>query len=181
MAFEKTEGRSAKGGPAFGSIVLERSGHVDVEIDEIGWEILTELQRDGRIGYAELGRRVGLSPPAAAARVRRYEEEGIIEGYRAQLSFERLGLDVRAFVRMSVMGSIDVQEELIEVARGIPEILDLWRVTGAETYVMRVATRSVADLERVLHPFWQYGDTVTSVVMSHPITRRPIQQETVVG
>jgi Lrp/AsnC family leucine-responsive transcriptional regulator len=168
-------------GSAFGSIVFERRRQVDVEIDEIGWAILTELQQDGRIGYAELGRRVGLSPPAVAARVRRYEEEGIIEGYRAQLSFERLGLDVRAFVRMSVMGPLDVQDQLIEAARGIPEILDMWRVTGAETYIMRVATRSVGDLERVLHPFWQYGDTVTGVVMSHPIARRPIQRDAVVG
>jgi Lrp/AsnC family leucine-responsive transcriptional regulator len=151
------------------------------EIDDIGWEILTELQREGRIGFAELGRRVGLSAPAVAARVRRYEEEGIIESYRAQLSFERLGLDVRAFVRMSAMGAMDVHDELIEVAAGIPEILDLWRVTGAETYIMRVAVASVADLERVLHPLWQYGDTVTGVVMSHPIARRPIDPSIVRG
>jgi len=145
-----------------------------IDIDDIGWEILTELQRDGRIGFAELGRRVGLSAPAVAARVRRLEEDGVIEGYRAQLSFERLGLDVRAFVRMSAMGAIDVHDELIEVAAGIPEILDMWRVTGAETYIMRVAVQSVGDLERVLHPLWKYGDTVTGVVMSHPIARRPI-------
>jgi Lrp/AsnC family leucine-responsive transcriptional regulator len=149
------------------------------DIDDIGWAILTELQREGRIGFAELGRRVGLSAPAVAARVRRFEDEGIIEGYRAQLSFEHLGLDVRAFVRMSVMGAMHLHDELIEVARGIPEILDLWRVTGAETYIMRVAVRSVGDLERVLHPLWQYGDTVTGVVMSHPIARRPIDREVV--
>lgn len=148
-------------------------------IDEIGWAILTELQREGRIGFAELGRRVGLSAPAVAARVRRYEEEGIIEGYRAHLSFDRLGLDVRAFVRMSVMGPMDLHDELVELAGGIPEVLDLWRVTGAETYIMRVAVRSVADLERVLHPLWRYGDTVTSVVMSHPIVRRPIDRSIV--
>ncbi len=145
-----------------------------IDIDDIGWAILTELQREGRIGFAELGRRVGLSAPAVAARVRRLEEDGVIEGYRAQLSFERLGLDVRAFVRMSAMGGRDVHDELIEVAAGIPEILDMWRVTGAETYIMRVAVKSVTDLEGVLHPFWQYGDTVTGVVMSHPIARRPI-------
>ena len=144
------------------------------EIDEIGWSILTELQREGRVGFAELGRRVGLSAPAVAARVRRLEDDGVIEGYRAQLSFERLGLDVRAFVRMSAMGAMDIHDDLIEVARGIPEVLDMWRVTGAETYIMRVAVRSVGDLERVLHPLWQYGDTVTGVVMSHPIARRPI-------
>jgi len=77
---------------------------------------------------------------------------------------------------MSVMGPMVLHDELIEVARGIPEILNLWRVTGAETYIMRVAVRSVADLERVLHPLWQYGDTVTGVVMSHPIARRPIDR-----
>ena len=52
-------------------------------LDDIGRQILRILQEDGRISFNELGRRVGLSSPAVAERVRRMEEAGIILGYRA--------------------------------------------------------------------------------------------------
>ena len=58
---------------------------VSESLDDTGWHILRELQENGRISYSELGRRVGLTPPAVAERVRRMEETGIIRGYRVEL------------------------------------------------------------------------------------------------
>jgi Lrp/AsnC family leucine-responsive transcriptional regulator len=150
-----------------------------MDIDRIGWAILENLEREGRIGMAELGRRVGLSAPAVAARVRRFEEEGVIDGYSARLNLRRLGITAEGFVKMSVRGSEVVQQELIAMMRGIPEILDVWRVTGAETYIMRVAAPTVEDLEHILGPLWTYGLTVTSVVMSHPVSGRALDAVTV--
>jgi hypothetical protein len=54
-------------------------------LDEIDRNLLSALQEDARLSYAELGRRVGLSPAATAERLRRLEEAGIITGYRAKL------------------------------------------------------------------------------------------------
>ena len=68
-------------------------------LDDIGWRILRELQDNGRISYSELGRRVGLTPPAVAERVRRMEESGIILGYRVELDLEKVGLPLTALVR----------------------------------------------------------------------------------
>ena len=149
-----------------------------MRLDDIDWSILGELQSDGRIGFRELGRRVGLSAPAVTARVRRLEESGIIGGYRAVVDPQQLGFTVQAFVRMSVAGHPDVDEEFVSFARTIPEILDVYRVTGAETYLLRVVVATVADLERVLRPLWRYGDTVTGVVMSVPIADRPVVRAT---
>ncbi|MDX1691003.1 MAG: Lrp/AsnC family transcriptional regulator [Acidimicrobiia bacterium] len=143
-------------------------------LDDIDWAILGELQTDGRAGFRELGRRVGLSAPAVTARVRKLEDAGIITGYRAVIDEAALGLDVRAFVRMNVMGSGDLHDRFLETARSIPEIVSLYRVSGEQTYVLRVAVASVGDLERVLHPLWEYGDTVTGVIMSAPIDGRPL-------
>ena len=145
-----------------------------MELDDIDWAILDLLQVDGRIGYRELGRTIGLSAPATAARVRKLEDAGIITGYRATIDGNALGLDVRAFVRMNVVGSAPIHEAFLAVAQSIPEIVDLYRVSGEQTYVLRVAVASVGDLERVLHPLWEYGDTVTGVIMSAPIEGRPI-------
>ncbi len=145
-----------------------------MRLDDIDWSILGELQLDGRVGFRELGRRVGLSAPAVTARVRRLEELGIIAGYRAVVDPARLGFTVQAFVRMSVAGPPDIDEEFVAFARTIPEILDVYRVTGAETYLLRVVVATVTDLERVLRPLWRYGDTVTGVVMSVPVADRAI-------
>jgi len=150
-----------------------------MRMDDIDWEILDELQADGRVGYRELGRRVGLSAPAVAARVRRLESEGIITGYRAVVDPDVLGLDVLAFVRMSVSGHPDADEDVIATARGIPEIVSVYRVTGAETYLLRVRVSRVHELERVLRALWRFGATTTGVVMSQPLEDRPITREMV--
>ncbi|HSQ37773.1 MAG TPA: Lrp/AsnC family transcriptional regulator [Acidimicrobiia bacterium] len=148
-----------------------------MHLDDIDWALLDELQRDGRSGFRQLGRRVGLSAPAVTARVRRLEAAGVITGYRAVLDPGALGLPVLAFVRVSGAGGVDADAEFMAAAGGIPEIREVHRVTGAETYLMRVQVKTVQDLERVLRPLWRYGDTVTGVVMSIPIADRPLTRE----
>ena len=69
--------------------------------DSIGRKILLELALDARIPFAELGRRVGLSPSAAAERVRQLESIGLIKGYRAVIDLEALGFPITAFVRLT--------------------------------------------------------------------------------
>ena len=150
-----------------------------MHLDDIDWALLDELQRDGRAGFRELGRRVGLSAPAVTARIRRLEAARIITGFRAVLDPQALGLPVLAFVRVSGAGGVEADAEFMAAARGIPEIREVHRVTGAETYLMRVQVPTVQDLERVLRPLWRYGDTVTGVVMSIPIADRPITREMV--
>jgi Lrp/AsnC family leucine-responsive transcriptional regulator len=148
-----------------------------MRLDEIDWDLIDILQEEGRIGFRELGRRIGLSAPAVSARVRKLEAAGIISGYRATIDPQRLGLRVEAFVQLAVPGSPDADERVIEAARGIPEISDVWRVTGRETYLLRVVVPVVHDLERVLRPLWEYGETITGAVLSSPLKDRPITRE----
>jgi len=148
-----------------------------MHLDDLDWEILDVLQQEGRVGYRELGRRVGLSAPAVAARIRKLEKSGIITGFKVVIDPERMGLRVEAFVQMAVSGSPDADERVIEAARGIPEIIDVWRVTGRETYLLRVLVPVVHDLERVLRPLWEYGETITGAVLSSPLVDRPITRE----
>src|ERR1700759_5510691 len=76
-----------------------------VLLDEISRNLLSALQDDARLSYAELGRRGGLSPAAAAERLRRLEEGGMITGYRVELDREALGLPILAIVRLSCEGA----------------------------------------------------------------------------
>src|SRR4249920_2912697 len=74
-------------------------------LDETGKNLLSALEEDARLSYAELGRRIGLSPAATAERLRRLEEVGIITGYRVEIDREALGLPILAIVRMSCDGA----------------------------------------------------------------------------
>src|ERR1700691_2280802 len=91
-------------------------------LDSIGWNILRELQRDGRIPFTELGRRVGLSTPAVMERIRRMEEADIITGYRADLNHEKIGYPILAFIRVSVVG--DFMPRIMRVAQEEQEVLE---------------------------------------------------------
>ena len=148
-----------------------------MRLDDIDWAILDELQREGRVGFRELGRRVGLSAPAVTSRVHRLETAGIITGYRAVLDPLPVGLPVLAFVRVSSAGGVGADEEFVAAVRRVPEIREVHRVTGAETYLLRVLVSSMQDLERILRPLWEFGDTVTGVVMSTVVAGRPITRD----
>src|ERR1035441_5941294 len=76
-----------------------------VLLDEIGRKLLAALQEDARLSYAELGRRIGLSPAATAERLRRLEGVGIVTGYRVEIDREALGLPVLAIRRRQCSGA----------------------------------------------------------------------------
>ena len=73
-------------------------------LDVYGRTLLDELQANARLSLAELGRRVGLSPTAAAERLKQMEEVGILRGFTVEIDREALGLEVMAFIRMSCGG-----------------------------------------------------------------------------
>jgi Lrp/AsnC family leucine-responsive transcriptional regulator len=144
-------------------------------LDRIGWKILGELQRDGRLPFAELGRRVGLSTPATMERVHRLQEAGIITGFRAEVDHKKVGYPIVAFVRVNVVGNF--LPHVIKVSREMPEVLECYRVTGADSFIIRVAVRSVDDLQSVIDRFTPFVATTTSVVLSAIVTSRIIEPE----
>lgn len=144
----------------------------DGGIDDVNWQILGALQQDARLSYSELGRRVGLTAPAVAERVRRLEEAGVIEGYHARLNPEKVGVPLLALVRIAC--SERMCQEFGNVARDIPEVLECCRVTGGDSYIAKVAVTSVQHLEGLLDRLMPYGQTVTSIVLSTPVTHRVI-------
>ena len=117
-------------------------------LDPLGWKMLIELQKDARISFAELGRRVGLSTPAAAQRVRHMEEDGIIRAYRAEISPSHVGLPITAYIRMSIVG--DVLPRLTAQLRSMTEIVECYRGTGADSFIMKVNVISVEHLNDVI-------------------------------
>jgi len=143
-------------------------------LDQIGWKLLQELQLNGRLSYAELGRRVGLTTPAVVERVRRMEEAGIIRGFHADVDPIRLGMPITAFIRMSVVG--DVFTKIVSVVKSSPEVVECHRGTGADSFIMKVHVRSVEHLESLIDRLTPLGTTSTSIVLSSPVEKRAIMR-----
>jgi Lrp/AsnC family leucine-responsive transcriptional regulator len=139
-------------------------------LDEVNWQILRELQEDARLSYSELGRRVGLTAPAVAERVKRLEEAVVIAGYRLDLNLEKVGYPLLAFIRIATDAKMCLQFGAI--AQQFPEVLECHRVTGGDSYIVQVAVSSVRHLEQLLDRLRSYGETVTSIVLSSPLTKR---------
>ncbi len=142
-------------------------------LDNIDRKILLELQTNGRISYAELGRRAGLTTPAVIERVRKLEDAHIITGYRAEVDPARVGMPITAFVRMSITG-VDYSH-IIEVAQGSREVLECHRGTGGDSFIMKIAVASVEHLQEVIDRLTPYGITTTTIVLSSPVKRRVIE------
>lgn len=142
-------------------------------IDDIGWKILHELQRNARLSYSELGRRVGLTPPAVADRLRRMEEAGIVRGYTVDVDPAKLGLPLTAVIRVTARGAR--YQELSEAIDRFPEVRECHRLTGVDCFILTAVLRSVDHLRDLVDRLMPYGETVTSLVLSSPVTHRAIE------
>ena len=143
------------------------------QLDVIGRKILVELQENGRIPFTELGKRVGLSTPAVMDRVRRLEDAGVIVGYRADVNLSTMGYPILAFIAVNVVG--DFLPRMSKLAKSIPEILECHRVTGSNSFIMKVIAGSVEELEKTIDRLTPYVATTTSLVLSSIVTRRSLE------
>ncbi|MFB4263314.1 Lrp/AsnC family transcriptional regulator [Nonomuraea sp. GTA35] len=140
------------------------------ELDETDWSILEEVQRDGRIPFTELGRRVNLSASATTERVRRLEALGVISGYRADVDLTKVGYAILAVVRLKYPGNR--HEPLRHLLGERMEILECLRTTGEDCYTLKVAAGSMAHLERIVDELARFGSTTTNLVYSQPLPYR---------
>ena len=118
-------------------------------IDDIDRDILRVLAEDGRIGWQQLGPRVGLSPNAASERVRRLERKGVITGYRALVNPVALGRNLEAMVFVKMVPNCDREpfEAYVAEHEGIDDCVHL---TGAHDYVMTVHCFHAGELDDIL-------------------------------
>lgn len=143
-----------------------------MELDAKAWKILAAIQRDARMSLKSLADEAGLSLPATSERLKRLEESGIIDCYRALISPEAIGYGVQAIVGITTLQP--GKARLIEVLKGLPEVLECLHVTGQDAYLLRVVAQNIRHLERFVGEINHYGETRTSIVMSTPIPLRPI-------
>lgn len=142
------------------------------KLDDTSLHLLAALQCDARLSYADLARRVGLSPPAVADRIRRLERQGVITGYRAQVDRGKLGYGLTAFIRLRAAS--EQYDSIDALADETPEILECHHVTGEDGFILKVIARSVAHLDQLILRLAPYAATTSSIVLSTRAEGKPV-------
>jgi Lrp/AsnC family leucine-responsive transcriptional regulator len=119
------------------------------DVDSIDRQILDLLQRDARITQQEIAKRVKLSQPSVADRIRKLEEQSIITSYVARVDPAQLGKDITAFIGVSV-GHPQYLDEFAKKVASLPDILECHRVAGIDSYILKVRTENTRALDRLL-------------------------------
>ncbi len=123
-----------------------------IDIDPFDLTLLASLQEDGRLTNQQLAERVNLSASQCSRRRLRLETAGVIRGYRAVLSARALDLEIAAFVQITLATHTQENAESFQaLIRNSPEILDAYTLTGEADYLLRVVTRNLDALSRLVN------------------------------
>ena len=116
-------------------------------MDKLDQEILKALQRDARVKNADLARNLGVAPSTMLERVRRLEERGYFNGFKAVINPEKLGLSVQAMISVSLgQHSTKTIGPFEDAVKAIPNILVCYHVTGRFDYVLHVVAKNLKQL-----------------------------------
>jgi Lrp/AsnC family transcriptional regulator, leucine-responsive regulatory protein len=152
-------------------------------MDPIDLTILCALVANARITFADLAELVGLSGPSTADRVRKLEERGVIGGYHADLDPGSLGLDLTAFVSVSLESPAH-RTSFIDGINALPAVVECHHVAGDDDYLLKVHVAGTHGLETFvsdrLKALPGIARTRTTVVLSSPL-ERPLGAECAMG
>jgi Lrp/AsnC family transcriptional regulator, leucine-responsive regulatory protein len=140
-----------------------------LELDSKDWQILEALQTDARQSLTALGKRVGLSQPAISERVSKLEDAGVIEGYSARINLAKLGIGLKAIIRLKT--THQQIKACIQQFEHMPEVLEVDRVTGEDCFVIHCAIAKPENLERVVDQLAKFGAVTTMLVLSKPLQK----------
>lgn len=143
-----------------------------MKIDSINWSILECLQQNARQSNTDIARKVGVTSPAVAERIRKMEDAGIIEGYYAKVSHFETGHQLKAIITLrAFMGRL---KPFLEKVVSFDEVVNCYRITGNENIVMEVVLNNQKHLEQFIDQLITYGETRTHIVLSNVVKNNPL-------
>jgi Lrp/AsnC family transcriptional regulator, leucine-responsive regulatory protein len=155
-----------------------------MNLDSIDYKLLGLLQQNARMTQLEMAAAVGLSQPAVAERMRKLEQEGIITGYVARVDGRKLGKDITAFIGVRI-DHPKYNAGFAKKILALPDVLECHRVTGPDSYILKVVTEDTQTLDRLISDLLRnipgVTRTMTTVVTSSikegsHITPSPVKQ-----
>jgi Lrp/AsnC family leucine-responsive transcriptional regulator len=142
-------------------------------LDELNWKILKCLQENARLSNSEIGRQVGITSPAVSERIKKMEDAGIIQSYNTLVSPYEVGYQLKAIITLrAFMGML---KPFLEKVKTYNEVINCYRITGNENFVMEVVLKNQKHLESFIDQLIVYGESKTQIVLSHVIKHNSVK------
>lgn len=135
-----------------------------MKIDDIDQRILEELSKDSRLSMSELGRRINLSSPSVAERVRRMESYGIIKSYTAKIDYEKIGLPIQCIMEVTIKNG--EYKRFIQYIEGLNNVDFCYRIAGNACFMVKMQFKNFAHVEKFIDAVNPYASTVTHFIFS---------------
>lgn|SRR5690554_277547 len=148
-------------------------------IDNLDKSILTTLQSNARISYAEMAKSFGVSPATIHVRIEKLRQAGIITGTHVHVDARKLGFDVCCFIGINLARAGDYPSALTQL-RALPEVIEAHYTTGKYSIFVKVMVPSIDDLQQLLinkiQSITEVQATETLISLQQPIQRPvPVQ------
>ncbi|MBJ8031284.1 Lrp/AsnC family transcriptional regulator [Bacillus cereus group sp. N21] len=135
-----------------------------MKIDQMDLKILEVLTQDPRISMRELAKKVNLSAPSVAERVRNMEYSGVIEGYTTKINYKKLGFTIEAIINITVKNGN--YERFKKHIKNYVMVDFCYRISGQSCYMVKIVVRSLEEIEEFIDSISELAHTVTYVVFS---------------
>ncbi|HBC95354.1 MAG TPA: Lrp/AsnC family transcriptional regulator [Clostridium sp.] len=139
-------------------------------MDATDYKIIQILVEDGRISMKELARKVSLSPPAAAERVKRLEDSQIISGYKAVIDYGKLGKNINVLINLDM--KVENTEKFMKFISKEDSIVECHHVTGPYCKIMKARLNDIQSLERLIQRIQRFGNTETFIILSSVVKEK---------
>jgi len=133
-------------------------------MDNIDVRILSELQNDSRLSIRELAKRINLSAPSVAERVRKLEDKGIIEGYTIKINRKKMGVPIDCFVMITTRNG--EHERLRQLVASDPRVELCYRISGDACFIVKLSVKTLDQIEDFINKVTPYATTRTQIAFS---------------
>jgi len=135
-----------------------------MKLDEIDVLILQELQKDSRLSIRELSKRINLTPPSVTERVRRLEDNGVIEGYTIKINKSKLGFSINCIIKVTMKNG---QYEKFKIfIKEHKQSEWCYRIAGDGCFLVKLSVKSLTDIEEFINVVSSYAMTETTIAFS---------------
>ncbi len=133
--------------------------------DKIDKEILKELQKDSRLSFAEIGRKINLSPSSVRERILKMENDGLIKRYSVVLDHKKLGYDLEVFLLIKVFhGNL---KSFLKFVPKLDELESAYMITGNHSLLLKLILKDQLHLQKVIDQLIHFGDTQTMLTLTN--------------
>ncbi|BCZ49398.1 transcriptional regulator [Clostridium gelidum] len=134
-----------------------------MKMDNTDIKILMELQSDSRLSIRELSKRVNLSPPSVTERIRKFEDNGVIEGYTIKINEAALGFAIQCMIQIDIKNS--KFEKFKEFIYNHPRVIFCYRIAGHSCILVKLCVKSISEIETFVDSISSLDSTTSTHII----------------